>query len=149
MQRCFLLFAAVLALSCAGTTYGTGDASDTLDRGASDEDALARDVPEIAEDRRFDTGIDLPSPRDIQDVLDAGNTDMDAGDVRDVAEEDATIAWDVADAFSWDVDVPPPDRGDVQLPDGGCEGIRTPTGCPRQVPFHGKLVVDRTPRSTK
>ena len=28
-------------------------------------------------------------------------------------------------------------------------GIRTPTGCPRQAPFHGKLAVDRTPRSTK
>jgi hypothetical protein len=32
-------FGAALLLSCAGTTYGTGDASDTLDRGASDEDA--------------------------------------------------------------------------------------------------------------
>jgi hypothetical protein len=47
-------FGAALLLSCAGTTYGTGDASDTLDRGAPDEDALARDVPEIAEDRRPD-----------------------------------------------------------------------------------------------
>jgi hypothetical protein len=116
-------FGAALLLSCAGTTYGTGDASDTLDRGAPDEDALARDVPEIAEDRRPDTGIDLPQPRDIQDVHDAGDSDMDAGDIRDVAEEDAALSWDVPDAFSWDVDVPPPDRGDVQLPDGGCETL--------------------------